>query len=397
MAPGLRRPALALLAALLPAAAAHAQGMARPVDTSLHGLPLRTTVDSELAQYCLTDYLQGRRSRPDYDAALDSAQRRLAAAGPTRETLLDLARTTSPDTATALFADALLVDARNHALRLSFEQELAAVQRGDAPLPAGLRQDVLILLVPGWLYVTQPETGADFARARRVFDAQGLRHELLRTHESGTIEENARIIADAIRHRSDQYRALILVSASKAGPEVGEALSLLDYQQRAHAARAWVNIGGILKGSPLADWAARWPQRGLVGLLAPFKGWTLPSVDSMRTVPSRARAAAWRLPPRLRVVNYLGVPFSGDITRGGRFGYRRILSQGPNDGLTLLPDAVAPGGATLVKLGLDHYYLDPRIDQKTAALARLLLRELGDETPAAADCEQGCALNKVEA
>jgi hypothetical protein len=81
------------------------------------------------------------------------------------------------------------------------------------------------------------------------------------------------------------------------------------------------------------------------------------------------------------VVNYLGVPFSGDITRGGRFGYRRILPQGPNDGLTLLPDAIVPGGETLVKLGLDHYYLDPRIDQKTAALARLLLRELGDEAP----------------
>jgi hypothetical protein len=346
------------------------------VDTSLHGLPLRTTVDSELAQYCLTDYLQGRRTRPEYDARLDAAQRRLAAGGPTRDTLLEIAQAASPDTATAFFADALLADARNHALRLHFEQALDAVQRGDAPLPAPLRQQVLILLAPGWLYVTQPETGADFARARRVLDAQGLRHELLRTHESGTIEENARIIADAILRRSDEYRALALTSTSKAGPEVGEALSLLEREQRRHTVRAWVNIGGILQGSPLADWAARWPQRGAVGLLAPFKGWTLASVDSMRTAPNRARAASWQLPRRLRVVNYLGVPFSGDITRGGRFGYRRILPQGPNDGLTLLPDAMVPGGETLVKLGLDHYYLDPRIDQKTAALAHLLLREL---------------------
>lgn len=345
------------------------------VDTRLHGLPLRTTVDSELAQYCLTDYLQGRRTRPDYDVRLDAARQRLAAAV-THDALLEIAQAASPDTATAFFADALLADARNHALRLRFEQELAAAQRGDAPLPAALRQDVLILLVPGWLYITQPETGADFARARRVLDAQGLEHHLVRTQESGTIEDNARIIADEIVRLSGQYRALLLVSASKAGPEVGEALSLLEREQRSHAARTWVNIGGILQGSPLADWAARWPQRAAVGLLAPFKGWTLASVDSMRTVPSRARFERWRLPPRLRVVNYLGVPFSGDITRGGRFGYRRILPQGPNDGLTLLLDAVAPGSETLVQLGLDHYYLDPRIDQKTAALARLLLREL---------------------
>jgi hypothetical protein len=284
--PGLRRPALALLAALLPTAAAHAQEAARPVDTSLHGLPLRTTVDSELAQYCLTDYLQGRRTRPELDSRLEAARQRLAASGPTRDTLLEIARSASPDTATALFADRLLADTRNHALRLRFEEALAAVQRGDAPLPLAERQDVLILLAPGWLYVTQPETGADFARARRVLDAQGLRHELLRTHESGTIEENARIIADAILRRSGEYRALVLVSASKAGPEVGEALSLLERGQHAHNARAWVNIGGILQGSPLADWAARWPQRGAVGLLAPFKGWTLASVDSMRTVSS---------------------------------------------------------------------------------------------------------------
>ena len=364
------------LALLLTAATVAQERTEWRVNTELQGLPLRSTVDSELAYYTLTDYLQGRRTRPEFDARLDAAAQQLdAAAG--RETLRAIARDTSADTAVALFAAQLLAEPRNHELRIRFEQELAALQdTSAAALPDALKQKVLLLLVPGWLYEIQPETGADFARARRVLDAQGLKHELARTNERGTIEENARIVADEIERHSRKYRALILVSASKAGPEVGEALSRLEREDRAHSARAWVNIGGILQGSPLADWAARWPQRGLVGMIAPFKGWTLSSIDSMRTAPNRARFERWRLPPDLRVVNYLGVPFSGDITGGGNFGYPRILPEGPNDGLTLLPDALVPGGQTLVTLGLDHYYLDPRLDQKTVALTRLLLREL---------------------
>ena len=33
---------------------------------------------------------------------------------------------------------------------------------------------------------------------------------------------------------------------------------------------------------------------------------------------------------------------------------------GPNDGLTPLIDVLAHGGRTIVQLGLDHYYRDPK-------------------------------------
>jgi len=48
---------------------------------------------------------------------------------------------------------------------------------------------------------------------------------------------------------------------------------------------------------------------------------------------------------------------------------------GPNDGLTLIEDALAPGALTLFMPGCDHFLLAPDMDRRTQALARLLLRD----------------------
>jgi hypothetical protein len=47
---------------------------------------------------------------------------------------------------------------------------------------------------------------------------------------------------------------------------------------------------------------------------------------------------------------------------------------GPNDGLTLITEALAPG-YTVMAVGSDHFIReDPDIDMKTAALVPVLLR-----------------------
>jgi hypothetical protein len=54
-----------------------------------------------------------------------------------------------------------------------------------------------------------------------------------------------------------------------------------------------------------------------------------------------------------------------------------IAPHGPNDGLTLLADAIVPQGVTVVERGLDHYFSTPDLDRRIAALAAVLLEELG--------------------
>lgn len=351
-----------------PAAAAY------PVDTALHGQAVRTTVDSPLAQYALQHYLQGQRRDPAQDAVLDQLVAGLPAGVPDRAALATITQAHSADLATALFADRLLREPRNVQLQGLFARKLADLEERRKPVIAPAYR---VLLAPGWLYIKNPGSGADFARPRKVLSEVGIDHVLLPTEESGAIEQNAAIIAAQIRAYSAAGRPLIIVSASKAGPEVGEALHLLSRDKLAHKVRAWINIGGILHGSPLADRAERAPLRWMAALLAPLKGWTLRSIDSMRTDISRRRVRNWPLPANLLTINFLGVPFSGNITRAADYGYQKMKMLGPNDGLTLLPDAIAPSSLTIVQLGLDHYYLDPKIDLKTAALAQAVMQRLG--------------------
>jgi hypothetical protein len=359
-----RAGAACTLAATALLAGAHAPAAER-VRGELFGQRIDTTVDGALARYYLEDYLAGARREPAFDRRLDRLHRE--APPVTREALAAIAADFSVDVAAAYCAWRLLQDPRNRELQQRFEAELDAVRSGAVrPVPEPPR----ILMAPGWLWRTQPETGADFARPRAVLRGMGLSSTLLETAESGTIEDNAAIIARGLAQHAQDADA-ILVSASKAGPEVGWALTRLEAAGTAHRVGAWVNIGGILQGSPLADTATRWPLRWLVRVAALWEPWTYTSIRSMRTAPGRERFAQWHRPPHTAALNFLAVPFSGDVSAGARDNHARMAALGPNDGLTLLADAIAPDSRTIVQLGVDHYYLDPEIDLKTAALARL--------------------------
>jgi hypothetical protein len=97
----------------------------------------------------------------------------------------------------------------------------------------------------------------------------------------------------------------------------------------------------------------------------------------MAMEPSRKRFARLRLDPDILVINYLGIPLSGSLSRFAVDNYHRFSPLGPNDGLTLLPDALAPGAATIVSLGRDHFLAeDPDIDEKTVALMSLVISSL---------------------
>jgi hypothetical protein len=76
-------------------------------------------------------------------------------------------------------------------------------------------------------------------------------------------------------------------------------------------------------------------------------------------------------------VNYLGIPVYGSVGHFARGQYQVLQPLGPNDGLTSLPDALAPNGITIVALGRDHFLAeDPQIDARTVALMSLVTTSL---------------------
>ena len=72
------------------------------------------------------------------------------------------------------------------------------------------------------------------------------------TKDDGPIETNADLVIAAIRARAQSGRRLIIVSASKSGPEVALALTKLGPAETRHVA-AWINTVGALQGTPMAD------------------------------------------------------------------------------------------------------------------------------------------------
>ena len=375
-----RTPAALLLALTL--AACRTAGPAIPVEGVVAGQRVRTTLDSEIARYYVEEYTRGagrdvpparildRLRLPSGDGTVDRAE------------LRQVARDHSPDLAALLFIERVRESAANRRAQESYLAHLEALRR--EPRREWLVRQARgfeILFAPGWFYRSDPETGADFRAQRDLLDRLGIPNALVETGENDSVESNADVLAAALRARRGSGRPVILVSTSKSGPEVGLALGdRLRPEETAHV-RAWVNVGGILRGTPLADAALRLPA----GLVAGFamRG-RLAGIASLRTGPRRARFERLLIPPEIFVVNYVAVPLSGGVTPGARSRYRRLVRHGPNDGLTLLADAIAPGGLTIVEPGLDHFFAAPDILDRGLAVLAMVFSELESQPSSSA-------------
>jgi hypothetical protein len=342
------------------------------------GQKVETTVDSEAARYYLER--KGLPSYPDQKlyVQIDALHPVSDSFAISRDYLAQVAKAFSPDVAALHLAEHLFRNELNRRFQSALQQQFTRLKAlnakgGSAPRPT---ERYLVLFVPGMHYKSFPQTGADFAKPRQILTQMGLGNALLETDENGTVEGNAQLIAENIRKRSRGSANIILVSASKSGPETAQALGEVLSAHETEHIKAWINIGGLLQGTYLADWALRWPKRWFVQLLFAFKGWDVQSARSITTPRSRERFCRSRIPKHILVINYIGIPLSGHITKRAKNNYRALRIHGPNDGLSLLSDEIVPDAITVVELGLDHYYLSPEIDMKAAALAYTVINQL---------------------
>lgn len=346
-----------------------------PAAGEVAGHRIRTTVDSDAARYYLDHFLAGRRENAAVDALIEQAEHSVPPGLPTRDILKQVAQAVSVDYAALVFARRVLEDPSNQRAQALYGDALARVE-SDASGGHGASppwSEYVVLLVPGWVYRSDPGTGADLAKPRAVLTRLGVPNRLVEIPETGTVEQNAAVIAEAIRREQTVGKPIILVSASSGGSAVAQALGEVLTSDDARGVRAWLNVGGILYGSPLADDALRWPKRWAARLFFAFNGWDVAAVESMTARASRARMSRLTLPAHVCIVNYIGIPLSGDISRRARDGYRALRREGPNDGLALLPDLLAPDSVTVADLGLDHFFQDPRVEAKIQALTETVM------------------------
>lgn len=337
------------------------------------GTAIDTTVDSPVARYYLEQYLQDTHSDPALSGVIAGLHAKWGSRIPTREELRDVAQTQSVDFAALLLVRQLLQDPCNRQINADFAALLG--QATPAPLDTA---SFLVLFMPGWDYAENGAvTGADFAQPQKLVSALGVENHLVALPPTGSVEANATMLAQAVAHHARAGKRILIAGASSSGPAIHLALSELLAPQDVAAVHAWLNLGGILQGSPLVDFLQEAPQRWLFDAVVWFKGWDPQAIRSMSAHTSRARFARLHLPQHVLVVNYLGVPLSGQLSPYSRDKYPLLKSDGPNDGLTLLTDAIAPHSLTIVALGSDHFFAeDPQINAKTVALLRLIVAYL---------------------
>ena len=236
----------------------------------------------------------------------------------------------------------------------------------ETPQVAGIR----VAIVPGAFHRENPRTGADGRVAREVAEELGMPVEIVPVSSTGSLAENAETICEWLLARRDA--PLILVSVSKGGSDLKTALARPDADRVFEHVRGWVNLCGILDGTPMADWllsphllarANRFVYR--------IRGRSLGFLTDMQRYPGCALDFPLTLPAHLRAVHVIGFPLRRHLRTGlARRCHARLSAFGPNDGSILLADAPRWPGQLCPVWGADHY-LRPRTSERPLLAALL--------------------------
>ena len=286
----------------------------------------------------------------------------------TPELLHELTASEGCDFATALL-HRRIVESERHGEFLRDTVLTAEAQRsndGATETTAGK----IIAIVPGAFYRENPRTGADGRVVRELAAQLGLPVVVAPVSSTGLLAENSRLLAEWLSTFSDAR--LVLVSVSKGGSDVKTALARPDAARVFSRVAGWINLCGILDGTPMADWllSAGWLARAN-RIFYRIRGRSLDFLEDLRRFPGCALDFPLKLPPHLRAVHVLGFPLSQHLHNGlARRCHARLATFGPNDGSILLSDALCWPGQICPVWGADHY-LRPREDVRPLLIALL--------------------------
>src|SRR5439155_19949763 len=122
--------------------------------------------------------------------------------------------------------------------------------------------------------------------------------------------------------------------SSDLGSDVKAALAGAAAGRAFRNVAVWINLSGLLGGTPLAGWVLRSPLRTLwFRLLLWWRGYDFSVIRELAYGPSSPLAGDLRLPRHLRAMHVVGFPLERHLTnRLARRCYRRVRPLGPNDG-----------------------------------------------------------------
>ena len=282
----------------------------------------------------------------------------------------------SPDVATLYFIHKTYGQVHNKQAQDSYWDYYTQLKKEPTAIDLGHLKKYFVAFVPGWGYIDDTTTGADFARQRNLITKAGIPNTLIESGEYDLVDNNAPFIAEQLRKLSIEHERIIVVSASKGGLETSLALGKYLSPSDIRSIKIWISAGGILRGSPLADIHLRGYRKVF---LSAYLWYKKQSLDIIRDMSYDTRSAEFKTlsyPDQLKIYHLVAAPFATKIQQDIKSRYHMMLPDfGPNDGLTPLADEITEQGMVITEPGLNHYFRDPDIDLKTMALALMAVKQ----------------------
>lgn len=234
----------------------------------------------------------------------------------------------------------------------------------ESPQKTGCQLDASLIIVPGLSYEEHPEVGGDGRMVREEAERLGLRTSMIPTRSLGKPTQNAEIICDwLIRHSRSP---VVLVSLSKGATDVKMALAHRKAEAAFRHVIAWINVGGLLSGSPMVGWMLdRWWATclGRTSFWAHQRDYEL-----VREVDPRSGGQldfALNVPDHMNCIHVAAFPLKRHVLNPrARLWHRRLAPEGPNDGMMMLSDLCGVPGHIYPVWGVDHYMEDLRALQR---------------------------------
>jgi hypothetical protein len=290
---------------------------------------------------------------------------------PTAKTIQEIVSRDGIDAATTQLYQSVLASPQHGAFVRRIDEicKRAVPRRWHAKIP--------LVIVPGAFYRENPRSGADGRLLSEQAECLSCPTEIIPIASRGTLKQNARIICDWLLEHQEQ--PVILASLSKGGADLKMALAEPDAAGAFKNVAAWVNLCGVLNGTPMAEWLlSRNPAALLNRVYHTLRGQGLGFLQDLSYGPGSPLDFQLKLPKHILMITITGFPLRKHLSNGlARRCHGRLASLGPNDGTLVLADVCALPGLIYPVWGSDHY-LRPEKDVSQLVLA--VLQYLDEES-----------------
>lgn len=214
-----------------------------------------------------------------------------------------------------------------------------------------------VLVVPAGLYEELPEYAGDGSLVLAIAKKFGLNTLKIPVLSKGKISDNVNIIKECIEKEKEP---LYIFSFSKGSSDF--RVFLESYPELSKKVQLWVSICGIHRGLHLVE---RFVSNSKLKTffsksLLNVVGIPIEFVSDF-SLGSRFLSLPFALPKQIPTVSVVGFPIESHLKGTIRLRYQYLSQFGPNDGFTLLKDAMIPGSKIIPVWGADHYFRTPKV------------------------------------